>query len=288
MCERLDCIRTEECKEMNGRFGCACKEHHHRRRESGSGSDFDAHTTCESSSGSVSLSRCQLFEAGVPERLLHLNDKKCKGTIGKGRVDFRFDDHHECGTTLETNKTHFIYKNSIQMKHAYELVSRDSWLSINFSCYYPLIKTISLPMAIQADPSVISKNLPGTEGTYDIKMMIYKDPSFREPYQGKVHLEVNHPIYVAVRVDRVDRRQFSLVLDNCWATPDQNSENPIRWNLIEHDCPNHHDLTVKVLENGESLSARFSFRMFTFTKMSDTIYLHCKTNLCLRKGGRCK
>ncbi len=56
---------------------------------------------CESSSGSISLSRCQLFEAGFPSDILHLNDPNCRGTVQNGRVEFYFDNNdHICGTNL--------------------------------------------------------------------------------------------------------------------------------------------------------------------------------------------
>ncbi len=56
---------------------------------------------CASSTGSLSLSRCQLFEAGFPPEFLHLNDPGCKGIFENGRVLFQFDNEgHVCGTTL--------------------------------------------------------------------------------------------------------------------------------------------------------------------------------------------
>jgi len=49
----------------------------------------------------MSLSRCQLFEAGFPSGILHLNDPKCRGTVRNGRVEFYFDNNdHICGTSL--------------------------------------------------------------------------------------------------------------------------------------------------------------------------------------------
>ncbi len=109
----------------NGVYGCLCENDHHRRRQHHDSfgwyysttkyekdtvfrsfiilalflSDFSE--TCESSSGSISVSRCQLFEAGFPADVLHLNDPRCKGTVRNGRVEFYFDnEEHICGTHL--------------------------------------------------------------------------------------------------------------------------------------------------------------------------------------------
>ncbi|XP_017579104.1 pancreatic secretory granule membrane major glycoprotein GP2-like [Pygocentrus nattereri] len=284
-CEHLHCTQDEVCKERNDHFGCACGRHNPKPNPN----SFDAHETCQSSSGSVSLSRCQVFDAGFPAEYLHLNDHSCTGTIKDGRVEFHFDNNgHVCGTTLETNKTHFIYKNAVQMSYGpAKLINRDSWLAINFSCVYPLIKSISMPMSILATESVVYKNLPGEEGTYQIHMLLYSDASFKHPYSGNFELQVNQPVFVGVEVEGVDMRQFSLVLDNCWATPHDDINENVRWDLIVKECPTRRDGSVRVLQNGVSGSSRFSFKMFTFTNQSNHIFLHCKVHLCLRKSGRC-
>ncbi len=77
-------------------------------------SDFSE--TCESSSGSMSVSRCQLFEAGFPADILHLNDPRCKGTVRNGRVEFHFDnEEHICGTNLVVGQImHTLFKYTIK------------------------------------------------------------------------------------------------------------------------------------------------------------------------------
>ncbi|XP_017579103.2 uromodulin-like [Pygocentrus nattereri] len=251
--------------------------------------NFDATESCDGTNRSVSVSRCQLFEAGFPAVVLHLNDPSCKGVAQDGRLVFHFDDN-TCGSILEVNSTNFIYKNSIQSFSSVgsrSVVSRDSWLNLNFSCVYPLIQSISAPMTFQAINSVISKNLPGAEGTYQIRMVPYSDASFTSSFSGTVTLQVNQQVFIAVEVDGVDSQVFSTVLDNCWATPYNNPNHYIRWDLISKECPNAKDGTVQVLQNGVSISSHFSFRMFTFTGVSDSFYLHCRVHLCQVNGGHC-
>lgn len=58
--------------------------------------------TCVSSSGTISLSRCQLFEAGCHPNTLHLRDESCKGSLQDGRRVFHFNnDDQLCGTVLK-------------------------------------------------------------------------------------------------------------------------------------------------------------------------------------------
>lgn len=65
----------------------------------------------------MSVSRCQLFEAGFPADILHLNDPSCRGTVRNGRVEFHFDnDEHICGTNLVVRFTKSkLFKYTIQM-----------------------------------------------------------------------------------------------------------------------------------------------------------------------------
>ncbi|KAL1264812.1 hypothetical protein QQF64_005167 [Cirrhinus molitorella] len=63
-CFDISCSENERCGIKNGVYGCLCEKDHHRRRQRHDSFDFSE--TCESSSGSMSVSRCQLFEAGFP------------------------------------------------------------------------------------------------------------------------------------------------------------------------------------------------------------------------------
>lgn len=147
----------------------------------------DAKQFCDSSTGSLSLSRCQLFESGFPPEILHLNDPSCKGISENGRVLFHFDNEgHVCGTTLmvmhsslsfphqchywlciliqnylawgwyllmssQSNGTHFIYQNAIHSNLPAGVITREKWMNIAFSCAYPLIQNLSMPKDIQAE-----------------------------------------------------------------------------------------------------------------------------------------
>ncbi|KAK2885956.1 hypothetical protein Q8A67_016793 [Cirrhinus molitorella] len=281
VCDTLGCTGNEVC-QFRDTYGCGCLEGQRPNPET-----FDAMEVCNSSTGTMSLSRCQLFESDFPLEILHLTDQTCTGTLENGRVQFHFDNEgHVCGTTLTSNSTHFIYQNSIQSNLPEGVITRERWMNIAFSCAYPLIQTLSMPMGIQAEQGVLSMDLPG-QGTYHIRMIPYHDAQFTSPYEGNVEVQVNQQMYVAVAVEGVDRSQISTVLDNCWATPVNSVDYQIRWNLIVRECPNPEDGTVEVLQNGIDTTSRFSFRMFTFTRASDRIFLHCQVHLCLVQNGRC-
>ncbi|KAK7149253.1 hypothetical protein R3I94_008774 [Phoxinus phoxinus] len=280
------CTENEACQERGGVYGCCCLEGQRPNPE-----NFDAVESCASSTAFISLSRCQLFESGFYPEHLHLNDPSCTGTLEDGRLLFYFDNEgHKCGTTLMSNRTHFIYQNSIQSNLTdtdHRIISREIWMNITFSCAYPLIQTISMPVGFRAEGGVISEELPAGQGTYQIRMIPYHDAEFTSPYDGEVQMQVNQQIYVAVEVEGVDRNQIATVLDNCWATPVNDAEYHVRWDLIIGECANPEDTTVEVLQNGIDTTSHFSFRMFTFSGISDNFFLHCQVHLCLVQNGRC-
>ncbi|XP_048011855.1 alpha-tectorin-like [Megalobrama amblycephala] len=145
-----NCTENEACQERGGIYGCGCLQGQRPNPEI-----FDAVGSCISSTGSISLSRCQLFESGFYPETLHLNDPSCKGTLENGRLLFYFDNEgHICGTTLMSNSTHFIYQNSIQFNPKnteQSIITRGIWMNITFSCAYPLIQNLSMPMSFRAE-----------------------------------------------------------------------------------------------------------------------------------------
>nr|XP_021335677.1 uncharacterized protein LOC100009638 isoform X1 [Danio rerio] len=286
-CSELNCSKEERCGMKNGVYGCLCNKGHQKQRAAQD--SFDFNETCESSSGSMSVSRCQLFEAGFSAEHLHLNDPSCRGTVQNGRVEFNFDnDQHICGTNLVANGSHFIYSNYIVGTPGTEgLISRVRILKLSFSCVYPQTQTLSMNVEINPLQSTVHKVLPSGEGVYQVRMVPYVDEEFTQPFTGRVDAELDQEMHVEVGVEGVDSRQFALVMDTCWATPVNDPDYSLRWDLITEGCPNPMEGTVKLLQNGISTSSRFSFRMFIFTANSTKLYLHCAVHLCLLSSEQC-
>ncbi|MFT7814773.1 alpha-tectorin-like, partial [Arapaima gigas] len=284
-CDQLDCTDDEWCGEVNGVYGCLCNEGQENTE------DFDFEETCISSSATISLSRCKLFENGFLSHVLHLNDPNCTGTVNNGRLVFHFDnDNHICGTTLTSNGTHFIYENVIQGDNSPSeaIIRRVKRLNLPFSCKYLLSQSASMSVGIRPVESILSKRLPAGTGRYQVRMIPYLDAQFQNPFTGsELEIALDQQVFVAVQVDGVDSRQIAVVADSCWATPINYPSHNLSWDLIKNECPNPSDPTVEILQNGVSTTSRFSFRMFTFKDDDSTVFLHCRVHLCLQSGNNC-
>ncbi|XP_072530589.1 pancreatic secretory granule membrane major glycoprotein GP2-like [Salminus brasiliensis] len=286
LCAKLNCTADEWCGEMDGIYGCFCNETRPRPRTE----SYDSREQCESSSGTMSLSRCQLFEAGFSADVLHLSDPNCTGTLQNGRLVFHFNnDDHICGTNLTANGTHFIYTNTIQggADSAGGPIHRKKYLELNFSCIYQISQTLTMDTELNPLESIVRKNLPDGQGMYQVRMIPYQDAGLSRPYNGNVSIVVDQRIYVGVFVQGVDSRQIATVIDSCWATPVNDHRHAVRWDLIVNRCPNPADKTVKVLQNGASTTGLFSFKMFAFNGRHQKVFLHCSVHLCLLQRNNC-
>ncbi|KAG2471419.1 TECTA protein, partial [Polypterus senegalus] len=233
-CEHLNCTEKEWCGERDGVFGCFCYFHDVTLSEN----EYDFRTTCQGASGSLSLSRCLLFEDGLVARDLHMNDPSCVGTIVNGRVEFNFNSlGNQCGTTLTMNSTHFVYRNSIvgSADDAYGgVISRAKEVNISFVCAYQVTEQASI-LGLNPEQSVVYEELPGGEGHYQVMLVAYHDAQFLQPYSGgMLNVYLDEKVYAAATVFGVDDTQFVSTLESCWATPDTDPDSELRWDLIVH------------------------------------------------------
>ncbi|GCB82708.1 hypothetical protein scyTo_0022067 [Scyliorhinus torazame] len=135
--------------------------------------------------------------------------------------------------------------------------------------------------------SVVNVVLPEGAGTYEVVMIMYRDPQYQETFtQTPVTLSVNDRVYIGIRASGIDPDQFVLTLDNCWTTPVSNPSSQTRWSLISNQCPNTLS-EVQIAESGISPIGRFSFAVFKFVGDVNQLYLHCQIQLCNFQTTRC-
>uniref|UniRef100_H3A4Z5 Tectorin alpha n=1 Tax=Latimeria chalumnae TaxID=7897 RepID=H3A4Z5_LATCH len=287
-CDAQNCTEEEWCGEQRGTVGCYC----YQTFENETRRTYDHKLNCSGSESSVSLSRCLLFADGFPTNVLHLNDPNCAGSVLDGRVVFSFDTvRRTCGMRLKVSATHFIYSNAIQETPGVELdgvITRHKSVSLTFTCTYPLTMNLSLPLSINPVESVVDTELPSGQGTYQTKMILYRDEGFSRPFtENPVQLQLDEKVFIGLSVSGVDPNQFALTLSSCWATPDSSPFSATSWDLIINQCPGINDGTVKIYEDGVSTIARFSFGVFKFVTDSDQVYVHCQIRLCDRRMATC-
>lgn len=120
-------------------------------------------------------------------------------------------------------------------------------------------------------------------------MALYKNSSYKHPYrQGEVVLTTRDVLYVGVFVVGADSNHLILMLNKCYATPSRDSNDKLRYFIIEGGCQNLKDNTIGIEENGVSLTCRFHVTVFKFIGDYDEVHLHCAVSLCDSEKYSCK
>ena len=65
-------------------------------------------------------------------------------------------------------------------------------------------------------------------------MIPYQDAYFLVPFNttNNFEVQIHQRLYIEVQVDGVDDQQFAVILDSCWATPENDASFPVRWDLL--------------------------------------------------------
>lgn len=281
------CRPGEECRLVNGTWGCFC-------RQDFNGSDVPSlkpQLNCGAEEITVSIDKCLLGGLGFEDEIIaYLRNQNCSSNLQKEERNWISvtspTQAGACGHILERNGTHAIYKNTLSL--ASDFIIRDTILNINFQCAYPLDMKVSLQSALQ--PIVSSLNFSvGGEGEFTVRMALFQDQSYTSPYEGSAAvLSVESMLYVGAILERGDTFRFNLLLRNCYATPTEDKNDPVKYFIIRNSCPNQRDSTIHVEENGVSAESRFSVQMFMFAGNYDLVFLHCEIHLCDSFNEQCQ
>ncbi|XP_012591531.1 pancreatic secretory granule membrane major glycoprotein GP2 [Microcebus murinus] len=282
------CRPEEECRpSVNGTWECVC-------RQNVNGSDVHnlrPQLDCRDKEIQVKLDKCLLGGLGLGKEVIaYLQDRNCSSNVQSEDRDWVSVTSpvqaDACGNILERNQTHAIYKNTISLVN--DFIIRDIILNVNFQCAYPLDMKVSLQTALQPIVSSLNVSVDG-EGEFTVRMALFRDGNYTNPYEGaRAVLSVESMLYVGAILERGDTSRFNLLLRNCYATPTEDKADPVKYFIIRNSCPNEHDSTIHVEENGRSSESRFSVQMFMFAGHYDLVFLHCEIHLCDSLNEQCE
>ncbi|XP_043931083.1 alpha-tectorin [Protopterus annectens] len=285
-CVGSDCP-NRSCEVENGE-GLCCSEN-----LPGDTDIIQADVTCKAYQMEVSISKCKLFQLGFEREGVRINDKHCPLIEGEDFISFQINNTKgNCGNIVQSNGTHILYKNTVWIETANNtgsIITRDKTINVEFSCAYELDIKISLDTVIRPMLSVINLTIPTKEGSFVTKMALYKNASYKYPYrEGEVILTTRDVLYVGIFVEGADSTQLILIINKCYATPSRDSNDKLRYFIIEGGCPNIKDATIGVEENGVSLTSRFHVTVFKFIGDYSEVHLHCAVSLCDSEKYSCK
>ncbi|CAJ1079051.1 zona pellucida-like domain-containing protein 1 [Xyrichtys novacula] len=263
----------------------------------------DISVTCGTSSIGLAIQICPVIYTGYNDSLLILNhmlDPSCRAVLDDSvsppvaRFNFPLNMTHACGSTFRTTSAAgtgiFSDFSNIQTVNISGVVrsvdpttgtiTYNAELKYYYSCAYPLEYLVN---NTQIDVSASSIAIKDNNGSFisTLSMELFWDSNFTKPLiMPTLGVELRTSIYVEVKATNLTG-QYHVLLDRCYASISPLPTNSSYFNLF---VPCSRDQFTKMIENGDSQSARFRFPAFRFIEQQNetvsTYYLHCITRLC--------
>ncbi|XP_043945475.1 pancreatic secretory granule membrane major glycoprotein GP2-like [Protopterus annectens] len=193
-----------------------------------------------------------------------------------------------CTTAATVNGTHVTYSLDVLFKYnttGLDIILYNS-INVNFVCSYPLQMDANLDVGVIPVISTNTITVAGS-GTYVTTMQLYKYSNYTGAYTVNdmpISLTVESPLYIGASVLGADPSKFACKVQSCYATPTQDSNDPVKYLIISEGCPIPGSTGVHFDIDGTELLIHFYIKLFKFTT-SEKVYLHCTFDLC---SGTCE
>nr|XP_040038683.1 uromodulin-like 1 isoform X2 [Gasterosteus aculeatus aculeatus] len=236
---------------------------------------------CRVAAITVTVAKDFLLTNKIRERTLYLGSPECTvngENASHAQLTVAWD---ECGTNLVHNESHYMA--SVTLFNNMEM-----YTSGNERVEVPRIRLEAPIMCTYKKSTLISADF-GFMG-YDMRRNIITGLGLlRVTLQlmaGTVPLPNNHSLSsdeaVVVEVSlNHSSEQMKAVINKCWATPTQNSEDANGVTFLENSCSRNN--YTMVLMNGNSTTSRVSVQIFSVVNVN-VIYVHCLVQVCVEIG----
>ncbi|XP_044185572.1 uncharacterized protein LOC122965511 [Thunnus albacares] len=231
---------------------------------------------------------------------LTLKDKSCKPVFSDDRFARFTFSVDSCGTTRTFFDHYMLYENEIGLYYNNNNKGAATYTSPidpdyrqTVSCYYVVNETQTVTFGYKPrsrDPAAEIGS-----GQLVVQMRLAQDSSYELFYQAEDYPVVKYlrqPLYFEVALMQSTDPRLELILENCWATLNEDRTSLPSWDIIVDNCENRDDSYMTMFHSVmadtrvtiPSHIKRFSIKMFTFTKdeevLKDEIYVHCDAVIC--------
>ncbi|XP_039455438.1 zona pellucida protein AX 1 [Oreochromis aureus] len=232
----------------------------------------------------------------VPSQLT-LKDRSCRPVFSDDRFARFSFSADSCGTSRTFFDNYMLYQNEISLYH--KVTAKTSPAEPEYRqtiyCYYMVNKTQTV--AFSHKPRSYDPRAEIGTGLLMVQMRLARDAAYEHFYQAQdypLKKYLRDPLFFEVVLMQSTDPQLELIVENCWATRQEDRTSVPRWDIIVNSCENRDDTHVTVfhpvMDNVAMPShvKRFSMRMFTFTNdnevLRDQIYVHCDAVICNTNG----
>ncbi|KAM7014993.1 uncharacterized protein LKV04_013139 [Tautogolabrus adspersus] len=234
-----------------------------------------ANVQCSPNKMTVILEKASM--PGIDENFLQLKDSSCSLTSNSthimGTMSFS-----TCGTKIEDKGDFITFENEINsFELPTEVIVRRKTVKIGFSCQFPKTVSISSYFALHKSDYIFTES---SFGSFGYTFEIFRDGNFTNKVPAKaypVEVKLLQTIYMGIQAQS-ELSNVQVFVESCKATPDDNPDNSLSYNLIQNGC--NKDETLKVQQSDDPTSFNFEVQAFKFTGNYDQVYITCSVILC--------
>ncbi|KAJ8349288.1 hypothetical protein SKAU_G00244180 [Synaphobranchus kaupii] len=233
----------------------------------------DANISCMDNTISITLRKDSM--KGVEASQLYLKDPTCtltsNGTHIMATVSFS-----SCGTKLEDAGDHIIFKNEINSVKEASVITRRNLVKIPFSCRYSKQADITANFRNHKSDYVFTET---GFGSFSFSFEFYTDNTFHSrinPSSYPVEVKLLDKIHMGIRAQS-SLSNIELFVESCKATPDDDPNNALYYDIIKNGCSMDETLVVS---SGEKTEFMLEMQAFKFSGDFEEVYISCSVIMC--------
>ncbi|XP_076809685.1 alpha-tectorin-like [Clavelina lepadiformis] len=194
----------------------------------------------------------------------------------------------QCASSITTDDDNLYASYTVRVMPNFsgQTTSRDASVYFNLFCHFRRQVNSSADEVV--NPQVTQRRLhvqPELGGDVQLQMARYTNGSFSSRSSVWNAFD-NDLVYIGLSLNADDRFNLILQGQQCWATPDSNINNPIRYSIISNGCAENDPFIEnanEVYKNFNDTWVLFSFTVFHWTGLplaNQQMYIHCTVNVC--------
>ncbi|KAI1895953.1 hypothetical protein AGOR_G00112080 [Albula goreensis] len=216
---------------------------------------------------------------GLEASQLLLKDPTCSLTTNGSHIMGTMS-LNSCGTQTEDDGDYIVFKNEINSIKETGVITRQTMVQIPFSCSYPKVAHVSTNFKNHKSDYVFTET---GFGSFSYSFEFYTDSTFQtviDPNSYPVEVELLEKIHMGIQAHSY-LPQVVLFVESCRATPDDNPDNALYYDIFKDGCSM--DDTVNVSSGGKT-EFKFEIQAFKFTGDFDKVYISCRVMLSTPQG----
>ncbi|KAM7031233.1 uromodulin-like 1 [Passerculus sandwichensis] len=232
---------------------------------------------CEIDRIVLAIQKRFLQQESIPESSLFLGEPGCNVSTSNGTHVVLQAGWSDCGTQVETNMTTTVVRTTLRNDVSTQGIIHHLNIASPIHCVFQNDVLTSSGFTAERLYTIF-EDLHGP-GYFRTEMQLFIGSS---PVPRNFSVSASEDVLMEVGMQRADS-QLKVVLTDCWATPTNNSVDPLPFVFISNSCPIPNTYTTLV-ENGNSSKAQFKMKIFSLVNNS-VVYLHCRIRICVESPG---